>query len=126
MARLQGMSRRSRKRRDAGGRRWLGKLFVGTLILGIIGLGVAYGMLRRYLHSDEFRKFLSVEASEMGGVTGEFGPFHWEGLAINTDSFEAKGEGLITGLPAMRPESDLSWPIFSGPVACVSMVNFCN
>lgn len=36
----------------------------------------------------------------MGHVTGEFGPFHWEGLAVDTDSFEATGEGLITGLRA--------------------------
>lgn len=94
------MSRRSRKRRDAGGSRWLGKLVVAALVLGIVGLAVGYGMLRSYLHSDAFRKFLSVEASDMGGVTGEFGPFHWEGLAVDTDSFEAKGEGLITGLRA--------------------------
>ena len=94
------MSRRSRKRREAGGSRWLGKVVVGALVLGVVGLGVGYGMLRSYLHSDAFRKFLSVEAGDMGGVTGEFGPFHWEGLAVDTDSFEAKGEGLITGLRA--------------------------
>lgn len=94
------MSRRSRRRRDAGERRWLGKAAVGVLVMGLIGLGVGYGMLRSYLHSDAFRKFLSVEASDMAGVTGEFGPFHWEGLAVDTDSFEAKGEGLVTGLRA--------------------------
>jgi hypothetical protein len=99
-ARIQEMSRRSRKRRDAGERRWMGKAAVGVLVLGIVGLGAGYGMLRSYLHSDAFRKFLSVEASDMGHVTGEFGPFHWEGLAVNTDSFEATGEGLITGLRA--------------------------
>ena len=94
------MSRRSRKRRDAGERRWVGKAAVALLVLGILGLGVGYGMLRSYLHSDAFRKFLSVEASDMGHVTGEFGPFHWDGLAVDTDSFEAKGEGMITGLRA--------------------------
>jgi len=31
-------------------------------------------------------------------------------------------KGLSTGLPAMRSESDFSWPIFSGPAACVNMV----
>ncbi|MES2921670.1 MAG: hypothetical protein V4819_08990 [Verrucomicrobiota bacterium] len=94
------MSRRSRRHRDAGERRWLGKAAVGLLVLGIVCLGVGYAMLRSYLHSDAFRKFLSVEASDMGHVTGEFGPFHWDGLAVDTDSFEAKGEGLITGLRA--------------------------
>ncbi len=94
------MSRRSRKRRDSGERRWLGKVAVGLVVVGVISLGVGYGMLRSYLHSDAFRKFLSAEASEMGGVTGEFGPFHWDGLAVDTDSFEAKGGGLVTGLRA--------------------------
>lgn len=94
------MSRRSRKRRDAGERRWVGKAVVGLLVVGLIGLGVGYGMLRSYLHSDAFRKFLSVEAGEMAKVTGEFGAFHWDGLAVNTDSFEAKGDGLVTALRA--------------------------
>ena len=94
------MSRRSRKRRDAGERRWLGKAALGLLVLGVIGLGVGYAMLRSYLHSDAFRKFLSVEASDMGGVTGEFAPFQWQGLAVDTDSFQAQGEGMITGLRA--------------------------
>ena len=78
----------------------MGKAAVALLVLGIVGLGAGYAMLRSYLHSDAFRKFLSAEASDMGGVTGEFGPFHWEGLAVDTDSFEAKGDGLITGLRA--------------------------
>lgn len=73
---------------------------MGLLVVALVGLGVGYGMLRSYLHSDAFRKFLSVEASDMAGVTGEFGPFHWEGLAVDTDSFEAKGDGLVTGVRA--------------------------
>ena len=63
-------------------------------------MGVGYAMLRRYLHSDSFRKFLSAEASDVAGVTGEFAPFHWEGLAVDTDSFDAKGEGIVTGVRA--------------------------
>ncbi len=94
------MSRRSRKRKVAGENRWLGKAVVVLLVSGVILLGVGYGMLRSYLHSDAFRKFLSAEASETAGVTGEFAPFHWEGLAVDTDSFEATGKGLITGVQA--------------------------
>ena len=78
----------------------MGKAAVALLVLGIVGLGAGYAVLRSYLHSDAFRKFLSVEASDMGGVTGEFGPFHWEGLAVDTDSFEAQGDGLVTSLRA--------------------------
>lgn len=94
------MSRRSRKRSASGETRWLGKAAVGLLILSILGLGIGYGVLRSYLHSDAFRKFLSAEASTMAGVSGEFAPFRWEGLAVDTEFFEAKGEGAVTAVRA--------------------------
>ncbi len=94
------MSRRSRKRKVAGESRWLGKAVVGLLILSVIVIVVGYGMLRSYLHSDAFRKFLSAEASETAGVTGEFAPFDWDGLAVETESFEATGTGLVTAVRA--------------------------
>lgn len=94
------MSRRSRKRKGAGERRWLGKAAVAALVVGVIALGVTYTMLRSYLHSDSFRKFLSAEASDMAGVKGEFALFRWEGLAVETDSFEATGDGVITSVRA--------------------------
>ena len=88
------MSRRSRKRSASGENRWLGKAAVGLLVLGVIALGAGYAMIRSYLHSDTFRKFLSMEASEMAHVTGEFAPFRWQGLAVDTETFEATGDGL--------------------------------
>lgn len=75
----------------------------GLLIFGVsllLGLIAVYVMLRSYLHSDAFRKFLSAEASETAGVVGEFAPFQWDGLAVDTDFFEAAGEGLVTGIRA--------------------------
>ena len=94
------MSRRSRKRSGAGERRWLGKAAVWLLVIGLIGVGAGYGLLRRYLHSDAFRRFLSAEAGEAAGVTGEFAAFDWQGLAVDTESFEARGAGPITELRA--------------------------
>ena len=94
------MSRRSRKRKGAGENRWLGKAAVALLVLGVIGFGVGYGLIRNYLHSDAFRKFLSAEASEMAGVKGEFALFRWEGLAVDTASFEATSDGPVTALRA--------------------------
>ena len=38
----------------------------------------------------------------MAGVNGEFDPFRWEGLAVDTDSFEATSEGLVTGCAGGR------------------------
>jgi hypothetical protein len=69
-------------------------------VLGILGLGIGYAVLRHYLHSDSFRRFLSAEVSQAAGVTGEFAAFRWQGLAVDTDSFEAKGEGPVTQLRA--------------------------
>lgn len=94
------MSRRSRRRQPAGERRWLGKVAVALLALAIVALAAGYAMLRNYLHSDSFRTFLSAEASEMAGVDGRFAPFHWDGLAVDTDSFHATGPALITALRA--------------------------
>ncbi len=99
-ARVREMSRRSRKRGGAGGRRWLGRAAVWLLVLGVLGLGAGYGLLRRYLHSDAFRIFLSAEAGKAAGVTGEFAPFDWQGLAVETESFVARGDGPVTGLRA--------------------------
>jgi len=99
-AKVREMSRRSRRRSAAGGGGWWGRAVVVFLIVCVLGLAVGYAMLRRYLHSDSFRKFLSVEAGDMAGVIGEFAPFRWDGLAVETDSFEAKGGGLVTGLRA--------------------------
>ena len=53
-----------------------------------------------YLRSDSFRKFLSAEVSRATKVRGEFSVFKWDGLAVETDSFVAEGDGLITGLRA--------------------------
>lgn len=99
-AKVREMSRRSRRRKPAAGGNWLGRAVVGVLIVCVVFLGIGYMMLRRYLHSDSFRKFLSAEVGDATGVTGEFAPFHWDGLAANTDSFEAKGGGVVTRLRA--------------------------
>ena len=71
-----------------------------VLVAAVLAVVVSYGMLRTYLHSDKFRKFLSAEASEAAGVVGEFAPFRWDGLAVDTESFEASGEGLVTQVRA--------------------------
>lgn len=94
------MSRRSRKRKAAGERRWLGKAAVAALVLAVVGLGAGFLILRNYLHSDSFRKFLSAEAGDAAAVTGEFEPFRWDGLAVDTDGFHATGDGMISRIDA--------------------------
>jgi len=98
IVRIPEMSRRSRKRRHADGGGWLGKAAICLIILGVVAAGVLYAMVRSYLHSDAFRRFLSAEASGMAGVTGEFTPFRWDGLAVDTSAFDAVGTGLVKGM----------------------------
>ena len=94
------MSRRSRQRLNVGESRWFFKVVCALLLLSIVSIGVGYGLMRGYLHSDAFRKFLSAKASVMTGVNGEFAAFRWEGLELSTDKFEASGDGPVTHLRA--------------------------
>ena len=100
LASLVEMSRRSRRRRGSGGNHWFGRGFAGLAAVGLLLLGGGYGLLRSYLRSDGFRQFLSAEVSKTTGMTGEFAPFRWDGLAVDTDGFEAKGSGWIRALRA--------------------------
>lgn len=92
------MSRRSRRRGETAGNGWLGKAALGLIVAGVLAAGILYGMIRSYLHSDGFRRFLSDEVSETAKVRGEFTSFRWEGLAVDTDAFKATGEGLVREL----------------------------
>ncbi len=94
------MSRRSRRGKPAGQRRWVGKAAVALLVAGVVLLVGIYAAVRGYLHSDGFRKFLSAEAGAAAGVSGEFAPFEWDGLAVETDSFEATGDGVLAEVRA--------------------------
>lgn len=98
LARIREMSRRSRRRGNAGGVGWLGKAAIGLIVAGLVAAGVLYAMVRGYLHSDGFRQFLSREVSEMAGVEGEFTPFRWDGLAVDSSAFDATGKGPVKSL----------------------------
>lgn len=94
------MSRRSRKRSGAKGKTGAGKLAVALLVvMGVVLIG-AYIAVRGYLHSEKFRVFLSAEASKAAGIEGQFSPFQWEGLAVNTARFGGEGEGMIKSITA--------------------------
>lgn len=98
------MSRRARRRKSGGtssaNGRWAGKLLIGLVVLLLLFVSLSYISLRMYLHSDGFRKFLSVEVSKAAQVNGAFSPFIWDGLAVETQGFDAEGEGLIAALKA--------------------------
>jgi hypothetical protein len=72
--------------------------FLGVFVL--LSLVLGYMGLRAYLHSEGFRKFLSAEVSKAAQVVGSFSAFKWDGLAVETERFEATGEGMIASLRA--------------------------
>lgn len=106
------MSRRARRRKSAGVGTggWLGRAAVGLLVAGVVCAAVGYWSLKNYLHSDAFRKLLSARVSQVVGMEGEFSPFRWDGLVVDTGSFEAKGKGPVVALYAdrLRTEVNLS------------------
>jgi len=99
-ARFCEMSRRSRRRNGQTRSSWLGRIVIGLLGAVVLVIGTGYLMLRNYLHSDGFRKFLSGEVSRAANVKGEFSPFRWDGLAVDTAAFEATGGGPLAILHA--------------------------
>lgn len=98
LASMLEMSRRSRKRGATGRQGGLGKVALGLIVAGVLGAAILYATVRGYLYSDAFRRFLSDKASEAAGVDGQFTPFRWDGLAVDSDAFEAVGQGIIKGL----------------------------
>ncbi|WAC20873.1 hypothetical protein OVA24_05680 [Luteolibacter sp. SL250] len=84
----------------AGRGAWFGRAVIVLVVAGVLALGGAYLTLRNYLHSEGFRKFLSTKVSRAAGVEGEFSSFRWDGLAVDTDSFEGTGTGRLARLRA--------------------------
>lgn len=102
------MSRRSKRRRGTPASGWLGRLAVAMLVTGVLVAALGYWSLKNYLHSDGFRRLLSAKVSTLLDMTGEFSPFNWDGLVVNTSSFEASGSGAIGSLRADRLHSEVN------------------
>ena len=77
---------------------WVGKASIGLVIGAVVLAGALFLAIRSYLHSDSFRNFLSAQVSRTAKVDGLFTPFRWQGLAVDADSFDATGPGLVRTL----------------------------
>ncbi len=77
---------------------WLARAAIILLALCLLGAAVFYATVRSYLHSEGFRRLLSEKASAAVKVTGNFTPFRWEGLAVETEAFQGTGQGIIRDL----------------------------
>jgi len=102
------MSRRSRRRRAEGKKPWMVKAALAIVGLAALAMVVGYISLSSYLHGDGFRKFLSGKVSQAAGVTGEFSPFEWHGMALDTAGFEAAGEGRVKSVKAQGLHTEVS------------------
>ncbi|MEP2777424.1 MAG: hypothetical protein ABJQ29_01115 [Luteolibacter sp.] len=81
-------------------------------ILGVVlvvALAGGYMWLRSYLHSEAFRKFLAAEMGRAANVEAVFQPFRWDGLAVQTEGIEAKGEELISFIRAERIATEVGF-----------------
>lgn len=104
------MSRRQRRKAEAKTKgRWLPRLVVGGLIGAVVVAGGSYLWLRSWLHGDEFRQLLSEKAGDALDVNGEFGSFRWSGTRMDTTSFSAEGQGVVSGIYAegLRVQMDM-------------------
>jgi hypothetical protein len=80
------------------GASWLARAAIILLVLCLAGAAVFYASVRSYLHSEGFRRLLSEKAGAVMKVAGEFTPFRWEGLAVETETFQGTGKGVISDL----------------------------
>ena len=94
------MSRRGKRKRRGAKEPWFGKFAALFGVFLLLALTLGYAGLRAYLHSEGFRKFLSAEVSKAAKVVGTFSSFRWDGLAVETERFEATGEGMIVSVGA--------------------------
>lgn len=103
------MSRRSRRKRAAGKNPVFGKVVILIGALLVVGAGVGYLGVRAYLHSDSFRKFLSAQLGAKAKVEGEFSPFYWDGLAVETEGYTGTGEGLVSNVEISKIDTEIGF-----------------
>lgn len=65
--------------------------------------------LRSYLHSESFREFLAEEVGDAVNVEAVFGVFRWDGLAVQTEGLDAKGDELVSSIHAERITTEVGF-----------------
>ncbi|MDP4646697.1 MAG: AsmA-like C-terminal region-containing protein [Akkermansiaceae bacterium] len=78
-------------------------------IVLVVALAGGYMWLRSYLHSEAFRKFLAAELGDAANVEAVFGPFRWDGLAVQTEGVDAEGEELVSFIHAERIATEIGF-----------------
>lgn len=93
------MSRRARRRKGkaAGGDR-LAKWSAVAIVVLLVAAAAFYAGVQGYLHSEAFRRLLSTKVNAAIGVDGEFEPFRWDGLTVNSEAYTARDGELIQAM----------------------------
>lgn len=82
-----------------------------SVILALSAIFMGFGLyvwLRAYLHSDEFRIFISNVTSDVIRADAQFEPLDWQGMRVRTVGFNAVGSGVVCRLDAREVEADMS------------------
>jgi hypothetical protein len=79
-------------------------VLAGVLVVGAVG---GYLSLRAYLHSEDFRDFLSRVVGK--GLHSEVAlePFRWDGLQVHCTGVESDGEGMVRKLRASSVQTEV-------------------
>jgi hypothetical protein len=101
--------RRERRRAGAASRPWLGRLLAIAGVIVFVAVIAGYVGLRGYLHSEAFRRFLSLEVGQTIKADGEFSLFRWDGLQVATDSFEAHDGKALERLRADNLRTEIGF-----------------
>ncbi len=101
------MSRRSQRRKSTRGgkqRSGVGKWILRILTILLVGVILAgfgvYSWLKSYLHSDDFRVFISETVGDAIGADAHFELFEWQGMDARTAGFVSENGTVIRGIKA--------------------------
>ena len=88
-------------------RRW-GRIFAFALItvlILVVGVFIGFSFwLNSYLHGTAFRALVSQKTSAFFHADGEYMPFHWNGLSVYSDGYQARGPFGILQADQLRAE----------------------
>lgn len=103
------MARRRRKKGSRGrlGKRILVRSLVGIVAVLVIGAVGGYLSLRAYLHSGDFREFLSELVGK--GLHSEVAlePFRWDGLQVHCGGIETEGQEMVRKMRASSVQTEV-------------------
>lgn len=100
------MSRRARKRQSKKQRarkatgKWILRVLSILLVCVILGGFGVYSWLKSYLHSEEFRVFISDTVGDAIGSEAEFELFEWQGMDARTAGFKSENGKVIRKIKA--------------------------